>query len=133
MRRGYCLPLVFALVVPFAAPSFSVAWSKTGHHVVANIAFDRLPIAARQKVIALLRTHPRLARDPHESTRGATRAVAADHIVLGVAGSAEISSPTHRDPAPPAVPRTGRGSKAPEGRFHDEHIAIVFLSTDVLQ
>jgi len=50
-------------VVLFAAPSCGAAWWKTGHHVVANIAYDRLPVAARQKVIALLRTHPCLARD----------------------------------------------------------------------
>ncbi|MGE3803613.1 MAG: S1/P1 nuclease [Gemmataceae bacterium] len=39
------------------------AWSRTGHHVVANLAYDALDAETRKKAVELLRHHPRFRDD----------------------------------------------------------------------
>jgi hypothetical protein len=53
--------LTVALVFCLTAPAF--AWSAAGHKFVASIAFARLTPAEREKVIEILREHPRFKQD----------------------------------------------------------------------
>ena len=54
--------------IPAAAPSADARveiarrWDATGHRAMAAVAYDRLRPATRQRVDALLRAHPDLAR-----------------------------------------------------------------------
>lgn len=59
MRMLSCVVLVL-FVMP-ALPA--VAWNRTGHRVIATIAYDELTPATRQRVDSLLRAHPRYQND----------------------------------------------------------------------
>jgi hypothetical protein len=56
--------VVFAtLFTLIAAAAPCRAWNSTGHEIVAQIAFDTMPADARAKIVAILKTHPRLKED----------------------------------------------------------------------
>jgi|SRR5579872_7504521 len=58
MRR-----LALAATLIFVIASQAMAWSAAGHKFVASIAFARLTPAEREKVIEVLREHPRFQQD----------------------------------------------------------------------
>lgn len=62
--------LAAGLVVSRAA-----AWSESGHHLVALLAFDELTPSEQRELLAVLATHPRYAEDfrPLEKVRNADR------------------------------------------------------------
>jgi hypothetical protein len=53
--------LAVAVIFSLTCPAF--AWSAAGHKYVASIAFARLTPAEQEKVIAILREHPRFQKD----------------------------------------------------------------------
>lgn len=59
MRR-FIVCLVFALSF---MPSFAMAWSESGHHLVALLAFDHLNPDQQQQLLEMLAAHPRFKRD----------------------------------------------------------------------
>jgi len=58
MRRSFTV-----IAVLFALSSQAFAWSDAGHKIVASIAFARLSPAEREKVVAILKEHPRFKQD----------------------------------------------------------------------
>jgi hypothetical protein len=53
-----------AVIVLFiSAPSASFAWGPAGHKIVASIAFRQLTASQQQKIIAILKSHPRFQKD----------------------------------------------------------------------
>jgi len=65
MRHLFCLITVVLLTC-----SQAVAWSDAGHKFVASIAFARLTDAERDKVVAILRAHPRFKDDFEDKAPG---------------------------------------------------------------
>lgn len=61
MRRSF---FALAVLVTLAVRAeLCLAWNSTGHEVVAQIAYDQLSDAAKAKIIAVLKNHPRLKQD----------------------------------------------------------------------
>ena len=58
MRRALFAATVFVVV-----SSQALAWSDAGHKIVASIAFARLTPKEREKVVEILREHPRFKAD----------------------------------------------------------------------
>jgi hypothetical protein len=58
MRRLLC-----ALVLSISTACPVLAWSDAGHKIVASIAFSRLTPVERQRVVDILREHPRFKTD----------------------------------------------------------------------
>ncbi len=58
MRRAALVATVFVVL-----SSQALAWSDAGHKIIASIAFSRLTPQDRQKVIEILREHPRFQAD----------------------------------------------------------------------
>jgi hypothetical protein len=50
--------VVAALAGCLLVPGTATAWSTGGHHVIANIAYDRLDRATRTRIVNVLRKHP---------------------------------------------------------------------------
>ncbi|MFO0968667.1 MAG: S1/P1 nuclease [Gemmataceae bacterium] len=55
--------LLLTLLLLLLAPGAGWGWWKTGHHVVANIAYDRLDKETRDVLVGWLRAHPRLKEE----------------------------------------------------------------------
>src|SRR5262249_12293299 len=58
MRRG-----VIAVTVLTLVSSQALAWSDAGHKIITSIAFSRLTVEQRQKVVEILQEHPRFKSD----------------------------------------------------------------------
>jgi hypothetical protein len=58
MRRALFATTIFVLI-----SSQALAWSDAGHKVVASIAYARLNLKEREKVVEILREHPRFKAD----------------------------------------------------------------------
>jgi hypothetical protein len=52
----------FSVLVPLLLPISASAWNKTGHFVVASIAYDNLTASTKMRVDALLAQHPDFAK-----------------------------------------------------------------------
>jgi S1/P1 Nuclease len=59
MRRLIALSVLFLML----CPAVCRAWNSTGHEIIAQIAYDHLTPAARGKLVAILKFHPRLHED----------------------------------------------------------------------
>ena len=57
MRSRRVFLCSFALAALCGAPA-TRAWNNTGHEIIANIAWQNLSPAAREKITALLHAHP---------------------------------------------------------------------------
>ena len=57
MRQLLSIILFFLLVIP------AQAWSEGGHHLIAVMAFRKLPKEKQQELIRILKAHPRFAED----------------------------------------------------------------------
>jgi hypothetical protein len=60
-RRFNFAIFILSIVGLFASPSF--AWNSIGHEIVSLIAYDQMPPAARTKICAALKNHPRVNED----------------------------------------------------------------------
>lgn len=60
MKRIICLLLLVAFLSP---PRPAVAWSESGHHLIALLAFRRLSPEEQKKLLAILEQHPRWKED----------------------------------------------------------------------
>ena len=80
LRRVLCLFLAFLLT---AQPC--LAWSECGHHIIADLAFDLMKPAEQNRVLELLKHHPRFSEDFAEPDR-AERTESLDHFTIGNAG-----------------------------------------------
>ena len=71
------IALACALVWLAVAPPSASAWWACGHHVVANLGYDKLEPADQRALIDLLKHHPRFAEDfnPPDSIKNDPRAV----------------------------------------------------------
>lgn len=70
------LALVLAvLTLVGSSANLMYAWSESGHHLIALLAFDELTPEEQQKLLAILTLHPRYAEDftPSEKIRNADR------------------------------------------------------------
>lgn len=54
---------IFLCLILAAQNNLALAWSEGGHHVIALIAFDRLPAQAQAEFFKVLKAHPRYALD----------------------------------------------------------------------
>src|SRR5262245_58446176 len=54
---------LFAVTVLTLFSPQAMAWSDAGHKIIASIAFNRLTPEEREKVVAILREHPRFKAD----------------------------------------------------------------------
>jgi len=54
---------ILSLLVLLASPATAYAWNALGHKVVADIAWQRIDPATREKIVATLRRHPRFDED----------------------------------------------------------------------
>jgi hypothetical protein len=63
LMKRHCLRIAvpFLIVVLVAQPCF--AWWEAGHHIVALLAYDLLDREQQQKLVTILKQHPRLAED----------------------------------------------------------------------
>ncbi len=52
------LLLLLALIVPLLPAAPARAWSRTGHQAIATLAYLRLPLDARDRLLEALRAHP---------------------------------------------------------------------------
>ncbi|BBO33632.1 S1/P1 nuclease [Lacipirellula parvula] len=66
---------LFVAVFVLMATQRAGAWSESGHHLVALLAFDELTPEEQQKLLAILAAHPRYAEDftPPEKIKNADR------------------------------------------------------------
>src|SRR5690349_10745585 len=73
-RKPLALVLVVLALVALSAPR-THAWSESGHHLVALLAFDELTPDEQQKLLAILAAHPRYAEDftPSEKIQNVDR------------------------------------------------------------
>ncbi|MEM8945048.1 MAG: S1/P1 nuclease [Planctomycetota bacterium] len=64
-----------ALLIVLVLASTARAWSESGHHIVALLAYDRLQGAEQTALVTLLESHPRYAEDfqPPEKIANRTR------------------------------------------------------------
>ena len=60
--RACFLALALVALLPLA-PSNVGAWSAGGHRIIANIAYDRLDVKTRNKIVQILRKHPRFQQE----------------------------------------------------------------------
>lgn len=58
-----CLTIAFTLFVCVFQSSPVHAWSEGGHHLVAAIAFDRMPVKQQAMLLSILAQHPRYEQD----------------------------------------------------------------------
>ena len=67
--------LALAVVSLSLLPQSVFAWSESGHHLVALLAFDELTPEEQQKLLVILAAHPRYAEDftPPEKIRNVDR------------------------------------------------------------
>jgi hypothetical protein len=63
MRSFKNVLLLAATGLILALSSTCLAWNSTDHEAIAQIAYDHLSPAAREKIIAVLKQHPRLHED----------------------------------------------------------------------
>jgi hypothetical protein len=70
-------PLLLVIALALSAPLArrAAAWSESGHHLVALLAFDDLTPEEQQKLLAILAAHPRYAEDftPPEKAKNVDR------------------------------------------------------------
>lgn len=60
IKRASCLILAVFLILP---PLPAQAWSEGGHHLIAVMAFRKLPADKRVELIRILNAHPRFEQD----------------------------------------------------------------------
>ncbi len=60
MKNLLCLILSLLLILP---PLPAQAWSEGGHHLIAVMAFRKLPKEKQQELIRILKAHPRFEQD----------------------------------------------------------------------
>lgn len=77
-----CRFLALAVLLVASLPRVVAAWSESGHHLVALLAFDELTPEEQQKLLAILAAHPRYVEDftPPEKIRNV------DRFRIGTAG-----------------------------------------------
>ena len=77
-----CRFLALAVLLVASLPQVVAAWSESGHHLVALLAFDELTPEEQQKLLAILAAHPRYVEDftPPEKIRNV------DRFRIGTAG-----------------------------------------------
>lgn len=66
MRSITCLKpfvLTLALIISGLLVSTAYAWSESGHHLIALLAFDELTPDEQQRLLAILASHPRFVED----------------------------------------------------------------------
>ena len=61
MSRSICTFVASGVILLWSCPA--QAWYAGGHHLIAVLAYDLLPAAEQQKIIELLRNHPRFEQD----------------------------------------------------------------------
>ena len=81
VSRQNPLPARLVVSIGLAASAFCVlaataaAWSESGHHLIALLAFDELSGEEQQELLSILKAHPRYAEDftPQEKIRNVDR------------------------------------------------------------
>ena len=82
VRRQPILLLMIAGAAVFLVVSKVSAWSETGHHLVALLAYDLLQPDEQHQLLTVLASHPRYAEDFTPPKKGDN----ADRFRIGTAG-----------------------------------------------